>query len=395
MLEPVAVGNSQPRAFLRIGGMTVARQQLSLALALNCERVVCIAQGLSPELIELQHAAEAAGAQFHVIPGPRPLAGLVTAADELIVLADSLFTSTVQAAALLDQGQAVLVQPIEPGLAAGFERIDLDQAGAGAMRLPGRLVERIADLPADCDAASALQRIALQAGIRQHPIPVPGQDGLFWTLVRGEDDAHAIEPQWIRQRTADGAPLGPSRWLARFAVRGLGPAMLHAGSGPATLAIAAAVAALFAVGAGWLALAPLGLALCALGWILREAAVLLVRIDRDPVRPRRALGSRVAYGWLTDGIVVALAGWGSSPEPWPHAYDRYFPAFMLVALLRILPRSLGPRAAAWLEDRALLALGLAAAIVVGLGNHAIILAAVVAALAGILLPGLSSRLTRP
>lgn len=395
MLEPVAVGNSQPRAFLRIGGMTVARQQLSLALALNCERVVCIAQGLSPELIELQHAAEAAGAQFHVIPGPRPLAGLVTATDELIVLADSLFASTVQAAALLDQGQAVLVQPIEPGLAAGFERIDLNQAGAGAMRLPGRLVERIADLPADCDAASALQRIALQSGIRQRPIPVPGQDGLFWTLVRSEDEAHAIEPQWIRQRTADGAPLGPSRWLARLAVRGLGPAMLHAGSGPATLAIAAAIAALFAVGAGWLALAPLGLALCALGWILRESAVLLVRIDSDSARPRRALGSRVAYGWLIDGIVVALAGWGSSPAALPHDYDRYFPAFMLVALLRILPRSLGPRAAAWLEDRALLALGLAAALVAGQGSEAIHLAAVAAALAGILLPGLSSRLTRP
>jgi hypothetical protein len=113
------------------------------------------------------------------------------------------------------------------------------------------------------------------------------------------------------------------------------------------------------------------------------------------VRPQRALGSRVAYGWLIDGIVVALAGWGSSPAPWPHAYDRYFPAFMLVALLRILPRSLNPRAAAWLEDRALLALGLAAAIVAGLGSEALHLAAVVAALAGILLPGLSSRLTRP
>jgi hypothetical protein len=395
MLEPVAAGNAQPRAFLRIGGMTVARQQLSLALALDCERVVCIAQGLAPELIELQHAAEAAGAQFHLIPGARPLAGLVTATDELIVLADSLFASTAQAAALLDQGQAVLVQPIEPGLAAGFERIDLNQSAAGAMRLPGRLVERISDLPADCDAASSLQRIALQAGIRQRPIPAPGQDGLFWTLVRGEDEAHAIEPQWIRQRTADGAPLGPSRWLARLAVRGLGPAMLHAGSGPATLAVAAAVAALLAVGAGWLALAPLGLALCAVGWILRESAVLLVRIDSDHAPPRRALGSRVAYGWLIDGIVIALAGWGISPQALPLAYDRYFPAIMLVALLRILPRSLGPRAAAWLEDRALLTLCLAVAIAAGRGSEAIHLAAVGVALAGIVLPGLSTRLTRP
>jgi hypothetical protein len=393
MLEPAADG-TQSRAFLRIGGMTVVRQQLALVLALKCERVVCIAHGLSPELIELQHVAEAAGVQFHVIAGARPLAGLVTAADELIVIADGLFTSTTEAAALLEKGQSVLVQPIEPGLAAGFERIDLSFAGAGAMRIPGRLLERIADLPTDCDAASALQRIALQAGVRQRAIPQAGQDGLFWSLVRSEDEAHALEPQWIRQRTSDGAPLGPSRWLARLAVRGLGPALLHAGSGPLTLVIAAGAAALLALGAGWLALIPLGLGFCALGWILRESAAQLARIDSDLVRPSRGVDSRTAFGWLLDGIVVALAGWSGPSDRLMLDYERYFPALMLVALLRILSQSFGLRVAAWLEDRALLALGLAAAVLLGLGSEAIHIAALAAAIAGIALPGLGSRITR-
>jgi hypothetical protein len=295
---------------------------------------------------------------------------------------------------LLEAGQSVLVQPIDQGLAAGVERIDLNQAAAGAMRIPGRLVERMADLPPDCDAASVLQRIALQAGVRQRPIPAPSEGGLFWALVRGENDAHALEPQWIRQRTTDGAPLGPSRWLARLAVRGLGPALLHAGSGPVSLAIAAAAAAMLALGAGWLALVPLGLAFCAVGWVLRECTVLLARIDGDPARSR-VLASRVAYGWLIDAIIVALAGWGSTLEPWQPVHHRFFPAFMLVALLRILPRILGPRAGAWLEDRALLALGLAAAILAGMGSEAIHLAAAGAALAGIVLPSLATRLTRP
>lgn len=395
MLEPASAASAQPRAFLRIGGMTVARQQLALVLALGCERVVCIAQGLAPELIELQHVAEAAKVQFHVVAGPRPLAGLVTANDEVIALADGLFASAAEATALLDQGQGVLVQPIEPGLAAGFERIDQSLAAAGAMRLPGRLVERIAELPADCDAASALQRIALQAGLRPRALPAFGQPGQFWTLVRSEDEAHAIEPLWIHQRTSDGAPLGPSRWLARAAVRGLGPALLHAGSSPLTVVIAAAAVALLALGAGWFAWAALGLGFCALGWVLRESAALLARIDSDAGRPHRGLDSRTTYGWMIDGIIVALAGWGSNPGAWHGDYGRYFPALMLVALLRILPRSLGPRAAAWLEDRALLALGLAAAILAGLGSAAIHLGAVAAALAGILLPPLASRLTRP
>ena len=207
MLEPAAESGAGPRAFLRIGGLTVARQQLALALALQCERIVCIAPALSNPIVELQHLAEAGGCQFHVIPGARPLVGLVTATDELIVLADGLFASTAEACDLLSDGQSVLVQPVEQGIAAGFERIDLNHAAAGAMRLPGRLVERLGDLPSDCDAVSSLQRIALQAGVRQRAIPVQGQDGLFWSLVRSDAEAHAIEPQWVRQRTRDARPL--------------------------------------------------------------------------------------------------------------------------------------------------------------------------------------------
>lgn len=395
MLEPAAVGSPQLRGFLRVGGMTVARQQLNLALALGCERVVCIAQGLSPELIELQHAAEAARIQFNLIAGARPLVGLITASDELIALADGLFASPADVAALLEQGPAVLVQPIEQGLAAGFERIDLNQAAAGAMRIPGRLVERVADLSADCDAVSSLQRVALQAGVRQLPIPAAGQDGFLLTLVRNESDAHALEPRWIRQRMSDGVPLGPSRWLARLAVRGFGPALLHAGSGPLSLVVGSGIAALLALGAGWLTLAPLGLGFCALGWILRECAVLLARIESDQTRPRRGLDGREAIGWTLDGIIVTLAGWSMVQGLGQPLFDRFFPAFMLVALLRILPQGAGPRSSAWLQDRGLLALGLAAAIAAGFGSEFIHLAAIIAALVGIALPGLASRLTRP
>lgn len=395
MLEPAAPGGAGPRAFLRVGGITVARQQLALALALRCERIVCIAHGLSAQLIELQHLAEGQGAQFNVIPGPRLLAGLITANDELLVLADGLFASTAETAALLEQGQAVLVQPIDQGLAAGFERIDLNHAAAGAMRIPGRLVERIADLPPDCDAASSLQRIALQSGLRQVPIPGPGQEALFWTLVRNDDEAHAIEPQWIRQRTQDSAPLGPSRWLARLAVRRLGPALLHAGSGARTLAVAAAALVLLALGTGWLHLVTLGLWLCALGWILNETAVLLARIEADPVSTPRRLDSRTAYGWICDAVLIVLAAWGSLSESGQPAFHRYFPAFMLLALLRMLPRNLGARSAVWLEDRAILGIGLSLAVGAGWGWEAIHLAAIVAAVLGILVSGPVNRLTRP
>lgn len=371
------------------------RQQVRLALALQCERVVCIGTGLSPELLELQHKVEKAGASFHVIGGPRALVGLVTATDEVIALEDGLLAPPAELAGLLERGQAVLVQPIEQGLEAGFERIDLNHASAGAMRVPGRLVERLADLPPDCNAISALQRIALQAGVAQHSIPGAGLRGPIWALMRQESDAIAMEPLWIRLRTHDDRPLGPSRWLALAGVRRFGPALLHAGSGATMLALGAAALALLGLGAGWLGAVALGLAICALGWMLRQATVLLARIEAEEDGALvRGLRSQTAHGWLFDGFIAALAGWGMPAPTDNFAYARYFPAVMLVAMLRILPRTLGPRWAAWLEDRALVALLLALAMLLGVERGAVYLAAVVLALAGILLPPGDNQLTR-
>lgn len=395
MIEP-ATGGTAPRAFLRVGGITVARQQLGLALALEAERIVCLAAGMAPEVIELQHVAERAGASFHLINNTRALAGQVTAGDELIALEDGLLVPSEQALSMLERGHAVLAQPIELGLEAGFERLDLNHASAGAIRIPGRLVERLADLPLDCDAVSALQRIALQAGIAQVLIPGSGQRGPIWALVRSDAEAHAIEPLWIRLRTQDDSATGPSRWLALLGVRRLGPALLHAGSGATPMAVGAAVLALMGLGAGWFGLVPLGLSLCGIGWVLRLATTLIARIEADEggvlLSGLRRAG---VYGWLLDGILIALAGWSIPVAGGQLGYERYFPAFMLIALLRILPRSLGREWSGWMEDRGLTAVMLALAVSTGLGPEAMRGAAVMLALAGVLLPRGDLRLTSP
>lgn len=395
MLAPAGPAPTVPRAFLRVGGISIARQQAVLALHLRCERVVCIAAGLGPELLEIQHLVEAAGSDFHVIANGRGLARAVTAVDEVFVFDDGLFASTTQAAGLLEEGQAVLVQPVEAGLAAGFERIDLNHASAGAMRLPGRLIERLADLPPDCDVASALLRIALQAGLRQRQIPVPGQDGLFWTLLKTEEEAHALEPQWVRHRTRDEGAPSPARAIALAIVRGFGPAMLHAGSGPKAVVIGAAVLALMALGSGWFGLTVLGLSIAAIGWILREVAVLLARIEADPGRSGRGLDKSEVYGWLVDGMVIVLAAWSLPGEAGWWQPEGYFAPFMLVAILRLMPRLVSPRWSGWFGDRALLAAGLAGALATGYGSAAIQAIAALLALIALVLPFGQSRLTRP
>ena len=113
-------------------GLAAARLTAALAAALTA--TLSSATGHLSQLAELtHHLAQLA----HTL-----LAGLVSAADELIALEDGLLVPSEQAVTLLERGHGVLAQPIEQGLEAGFERLDLNHASAGAIRIPGRLVEQ-------------------------------------------------------------------------------------------------------------------------------------------------------------------------------------------------------------------------------------------------------------
>ena len=395
MLEIAVESGGVPRAFLRVGGSSVAAQQLAIALGLGCERIVCLAPSLTKDIVALQHQAEKAGAQFHVIPGARPLLGLVTATDDVFAFADGLFAARQTAHDLLSAQQAVLVQPVEQGLVAGFERIDINHAAAGAMRVPGRLVERLGELPADCDVVSSLQRIALQAGVRQQPVGQIGPGAAIWFLARSEREAHEIEPLWIRQHTGDTLPSNPSGALATMAVRAFGPAMLHAGSGSGVLVIAAAVAALLAVVAGVFGFVAAGFGLCAIGWVLHEFAALLSRIESENVPHRVIANGLFVYGWSIDALLVALLGLAARPEHQMHPAERFFPALMLVALLRILAGVYSGRWSRWIGDRGVVAVVLLGAVAGRVADETAHLGAIAAAALALLALGKISRLTGP
>lgn len=395
MLEPAGAATTLPRAFLRIGPASLARHQLSLALALDCQRIVCIAREMSPELVQLQHDSERAGARFHCIAGPRGLAGLVTANDEVVVISDGLLAPLDAATSLLEGPHAVIVQPVETGVAAGFERIDLNHAAAGLMRIPGRLIERLHELPADCDAISALTRIALQSGAEQRALPAEAREGLRWKLVRNEGEAHAAEAGWIALHLDGKAPLTPGTALARFAVRSFGPAILHAGSGGNMLAIAGSLGILLSLGAGWIGWTVAALTVWIAAWILRRAAALLMAVEREsmalaPLRwPRESL-----FGWIHDGALIVILTWNIVPAADIPLWHRLFAPLMLLCIVRLLPRLSDRAWTAWLLDRSLLGLVLALAASGGWLGLAVPGLAAALALFAILLPSAMLRLTR-
>jgi hypothetical protein len=397
MIEPAGPDSALPRAFLRVGGISLARHQLGLVLALGCERIVCIARGLGPELVELQHVAEAHGARFHVVSGARGLVGLITANDELIVLADGLLAEPDKAIAQLEQGQGVLVQPIELGQPDGFERIDLNHSAAGAMRLPGGLAERLAELPADCDTASSLQRIALQAGVAQRMLPSGLRESGAWRLLRDEREAQLAEGDWFRQHTGITPASSICEIGARVAVRSVGPALMHSGSGGNAVGILALAVALLALGTGWFQLSAAALFLCAAADVLRRAASLLLRIERRSLNLSGSfLPRRLLFGWGLDVVLVLILTWSQARPPEASLLAHAFPAVMLVAMLRLIPQLIRTRWIQWLEDRGLFAVLLGMVIIVAGGMPGGLIAALAVALAlvGVAWQDRPSRLTQ-
>ncbi len=395
MLEPAHAGSSRPRAFLRLGGATLARHQLALALATGCGRIVCIARVFEPELIELQHQAERAGARFHVISGSRALSGLIIASDEILVICDGLVPAPAEALALLDRAPAILALPAETAVPAGFERIDINHAAAGLMLIPGRLIERLNELPADVDATSSLLRIALQSGISLRLVPQALTDNSKWLLVHNEDQAHAAELHWMERHTT-GLGRSPSAVLAALSVRRFGPALLHAGSGSRSLLFAALAFVALGAGAGWFGQVALGLGFCAPAWIFLQTAVIIEKIQLDSLggKPPR-LASDGPFGVLIDVTIAGLLVSAMPAVPGESWWYRGFAPVMLMAALRLVSRILRENWSAWLRDRLLLLLmlvGLALADVLGLGVPALAAALM---LAGIIIPLAPVGITRP
>lgn len=364
MTEPAGAGQL-PRSFLRIAGASVAQHQLGLALALDCQRVICLARGTSPELVEVQHSAEDAGLQFYIATDARQLSGLVTANDELLVIAEGLFVDPANVVSLFEgRAPLVLVLPVQGAVAAGFERIDLNRAAAGLMRVPGQLVERLHELPADCDVSSALTRIALQSGVRMQDVPPAARAGTGWRLIRNEAEAYAVENEWLNEQFSDAGRNSPGRAIARFATITFGSSLLHAGnaSNAASLAVLAVLA--LAAGLGWFGVVWAGFLCAAIAWLTVEAVRLLRLAERQATgQLPPAITRSDALGWLVDVAFGLLSLAGIQRMAGEAMLSWIFPPAMLLLLLALVPNLLTGGAAAWIRDRALLGalLALAAA----------------------------------
>ena len=388
MTEPAGAGQALPRSFLRVAGASVAQHQLGLALALDCQRVICLARGTSPELIEVQHAAEDAGLQFYIATDARQLSGLVTANDELMVVGEGLFVDPGNVVPLFEgRAPLVLVLPVEGALVAGFERIDLNRAAAGLMRGPGQLVERLHELPADCDIPSALTRVALQSGVRMQEVPPAARAGAGWRLIRTETEAYAVENEWLNEQFSDTGRSSPGRAIARFATITFGSSLLHAGNASNAASLAVLAVLVLASGLGWFGVVWVGFICAAIAWLTVEAVRLLRLAERQATgQLPPAITRSDALAWLVDVVFALLCLAGIPRMAGESVLSWIFPPAMLLLLLALAPSLLTGAAAAWIRDRALLGALLALAAALGQLETMIELLAIGLVLAALIVP---------
>lgn len=364
LIEAAGTDPGALRGYLPIGGRSVLRHQIGFALSLGCKRIVVMAEGISSELVALQHVVEAGGAQFHVVATARALVPLLQPEDDVFVLGDGLLAMPDALRDLLEAGPVLLTLPVETALPRGFERIDINNAFAAAMRFPGRVAAALADLPPEWNAQSALLRLAIQARIPQRGVASSLLDDGRWSILRSEEAALQAERGWLRLHTdvAGSGAGSPGETIAVAIVRRFGPAMLHAGTRPALVGLAAGLVGLLGGGLGWLESFAAGFVLLGLGWLVERVASLLGQVERDSLLASGlARRSIEIFHFLIDAGFVVLATWRSELPAVPWGL-RAFAPILLICALRLLPVALpSHRWARWLEDRLLVGIALSLA----------------------------------
>ncbi len=365
---------------------------MECAAALGCREVWVIGARGGRQAIALRHLAEDLGLRFRELSGPHAVAEVAMPGERVLVFETGLMPE-LSAWPLGRDGfgqtakEGVLTFPADIGVDAGFERIDFARSWAGALLIPGALIARLRDLPEDAEAASALLRIALQAGIPTYPVdPARMQDG-SWFIPADAAAVRTAEQNWLSRQTIPPQGSSLSARIASQVVRWAGaPLIARRGAFPAVLA-----SALLLLPLGiWLcadALAVAGFGALALAAPLLEAAFMVRRSQGARLGPLAT--RRREWRWLRgllDGALLLAGMLAIAGDP---VEQIFAPIVLLAAFHAGLPDARAPGQV--LRDRGLAALVVA----MGAAVHSAQAGIMIAALGFLALNILQLRKSRP
>ncbi len=348
--------------FTKLGGRTLLSWQIDLARDLGCERVVCLTDAKSEALEDVQDQVLQFGGEFHAISGPLPLVSLLSADQELVVVADGLVADRSQVRSLFAGTRGVLALPDEAGIRAGFERIDADHAWGGILVARAHIAEPLAQMPEDSDTISLLLRLALQAGTKLKPLDPAIVEAGGWLLVRDKTALEQREQALLSGAVERASWWSPSKAISRRIARLVAPEGLD--RGPLLAGAVGATGILGALIGAFLEYPALGLASAALAALALSCREGMLRLAT------RLHGAepRSVSAWqnlLFDLLIVVLLAWPVDLQNFP---QRLFLPVLLLLSCRLGSKIWRNPFAQILSDRSVIAALLAVATALGVQN---------------------------
>ena len=326
--------------------------QVDLARDLGCERFVCLSDAKSEAFDDLRDYIEEFGGEFHSINGHMPLVGLLSADQEIVVLADGLIADRSVVSTILGDRRGVLCLPDTQGIEAGFERIDAQHAWAGLFVARAQIVESLAEMPPDSDTVSLLLRLALQAGTKLQPIDDDMLNTGQWLLVKEGTEIAMREANLLDASVERVSWWQPTKAVTRRLARIVAPDGFE--RGPIIANIAGLGGVLGAIGAALSGQPILSLGLVAISvfsWSFRDGLMRLAARLRGDKPPSEDYWRSLAI----DLLIVLLLSW---PFDVATAPERIFLPIMLLGLLRLGAIIWPQPYANFLEDRFILVIAL-------------------------------------
>ena len=262
------------RAALELGGRSLAEWQAQLAIALGCERIICLCNSADETVLHLQSWVEAQGLAFHAIRGNLQLVGLIKAQDELLLLSDGLVADAKLAQTFAEDGLRKGIatipsdHPLSQKFPDDFERIDRNRSWAGFALLGTGQVHKLADMPPDHDATSLLLRLALQSGEECRDLNLALSDVSNWQIAASASDLAEREEKLVKQVVAKPDWSGPGQAMASSFASFVGTR--HIQTGPEIVLGTSAVLGILALTISGFGFQPTAISLGAAGCLVAQ-----------------------------------------------------------------------------------------------------------------------------
>lgn len=356
-------------------GKILPVRQVEYAAAQGCIKVILLGRRSPSDAMTIHRAAEGAGLKLVEVSGAHALAAAVAEDESLLVLQHNLLPAWDDWAKGDATRGSILTLPATAGRDAGFERIDLARAWAGALVIPGRYLSTLLELPEETEPAPAILRIALQARLPERPLDETILGDGSWSAVTSGADLPVIEEQWLAQHAQPSPSTSLSGLAAGFILRKNRKFLFARERVPLAILVLSLAAAIGAVGAAYFGHGLAGFGLLALASLLHPLALEAKRLREIPSffpsnwpKTQFLLDiALVATGFLSIGGSLAarlflpfvlLAAFHSPPAPARTWQARIRDRTLVFALVGVAGIFMGAERALMLLSTTLLALNL-------------------------------------